>query len=136
MVKVMCYLFCVSLSLCANEYFFEHGERQILTPIVSSVSPTAAFNNDPAHLETRWYATPEGNRIGVTQSIIVKWRDGSPVENILADLDLTVSEYITDNITSIEVPVDKNVFELSRILYNSSSTLYAHPNTVRPRSMR
>jgi len=134
-------LLIITTTIFAVEQYYERGELQTLTPVAASVAPSIAQvsmrNGSEAEREQiQWFFSSGGRRVGVTGTIIVKWVKKDRAEQVLEDLGLVVSENITEQVTVVNLPSGADVFELSRILYLDPATEYAHPDMIRPRSMR
>ena len=83
-----------------------------------------------------YYKTRNGQKIGITDEILVQCKSGVDCSSFLAKLNLTNVSNLTEKIFVIKVTDYDRIFSLSRALFESGSVEFAHPNFVKERKLR
>ncbi len=129
-------------SLSGAEQYYERGELHSLTPEKNPEAPSGyalretSSVNEQKDTQITWYRTEIGKRVGVDRKILVQWKDPKMALEVLKEFGLSDGEALTETIWTVPVPDSIDIFALSRKLYEHSSTILAHPNMIRERSLR
>ena len=126
-MKIILMIIIVCINIFAQNFYYENNNKVELTAIPSARTniKIKSTSND-----IRWYKNDKGQIVGVTNYILVGWKDSSGVMGLLDSLNINVVEKITNDIWKLKVD-GGDVFYLSQVLYQSPKTSFAHPNMVR-----
>ena len=126
-MRIVLMIIVIFIKIFAQNFYYEGDRKVELTPILSArsnIKMKSTTNN------IRWYKNDMGQTVGVTDYILVGWKDTSGVMSLLDSLNITVVEKITGDIWKLKAE-GKNIFYLSQVLYQNPKTNFAHPNMVR-----
>ncbi len=127
MKKIML-LLTLTLLLGANESYYEKGELVELKKILQSRS------TDSTGIE--YFQKSNGQKVGITDEILVKCNAGIDCERLLAQFSQTNISKLTDTIFVVKVEDYDDIFSLSRELFKSGDVEFAHPNFIKERKLR
>ena len=127
MKKVVMFLL-FTLLLNADGSYYERGK------LVELQKMHEIRVNDNSGIE--YYKTKSGQKIGITDKILVQCKSGVDCSSFLAKYDLRDVSKLTEKIFVIKVNDYDTIFSLSRALFESGSVEFAHPNFVKERKLR
>lgn len=127
MKKLIIFLLFTSL-LRADGSYYERGKLVKLQKIHEKRA------NDNSGVE--YYKTRTGQKIGITDEIIVQCKLGVTCDDLFKKLNLNDISKLTDKIFVIKVKEYDSIFPLSRLLFESGSVEFAHPNFIKKRKLR
>ena len=127
-MRTLLVLVSMCLVLNASEYYYERGELVEL----KEISSTRESNNN----NIRFYKKYSGQKVGITDQIILKCKENVDCMNLLSQFQQTNVSKITDTIYVVKVTNYDEIFSLSRDIYNSGEVEFAHPNFIRERKLR
>lgn len=133
-MKPLLLLALLSIPLIGAEYYHQ-GKLKTLTPEPSPRVQTNSMSS-ASSAGTRWYRTEEGRRVGVNSAILVQWKDASKAEEILKEFALTDAEKISETIWLVQVPSSRDLFAVTKDLYEHEAVEFAQPDMIKERRMR
>ena len=111
-------------SLYADDFYYEFGKKVKIVPV----------KNDrtlQVYKPQKRYITQNGNIVSFKHEIIVKLKNGIDKDDFFSRFSIYNYKKISSNRYIIYPSVDKNIFELAQILYESGETVYAIPNKIK-----
>jgi hypothetical protein len=117
-----------ALLLGANESYYDRGELVELKEVLTTRSIGTK--------EVKSFLTPSGQKVGITNDILVKCKVGVNCEDLFSQFNQANVSKLTDTIFVIKVENYDQIFSLSRDLYNSGKVEFAHPNFIKERILR
>lgn len=120
----------ISLSGCvsASDYYYEYGKKVNVT---TSYEQRAVNSNN-----VDYYITDSGNKVGVTDKIIIECKSGIECTAILNTHGYMNVSKLSDKLFIITINEGENIFEVSRKLYNDKDIKLAHPNFIKTKKRR
>ncbi len=131
MAKLLFYfvlLFCFTLSGFSNDFYYNNGKKVE----VYKLNKNRVINNK----NIKYYQTKLGEKIGVSNDILVKCHDNINCKEYLKRFNFIVIKNITDTIFLITISDDQDIFKQSVILYDDNNIKFAHPNLLKKRRKR
>lgn len=116
----------------AGSTYYKKGKLVELQRI--NVARSIDTNYNRKHL--KFFRTQNGKKIGVTDEILVKCKDGVNCKEFLSQLNLKDILKLSSTIFEIKVDNNDNVFSVSRELYETGKVKFAHPNFVKKKRLR
>jgi len=128
-------LIALSLSAGANEYYYKHGQKVELTKLAEKRLDTTKM--------IKYYITKRGNKLGVTNEVIVQCKADVNCTSVLNAYSLeTVSKLskislvkevskLSETLFLVKIKKDENIFKVSQELYNNKDIVLAHPNFIK-----
>jgi len=83
-----------------------------------------------------YFTTKHGQKIGITDEILIKCKDGIDCTELLSRFNLEGVSKITDTIFLVKISDTNDMFSLSRELFETGDVEFAHPNFVKERRLR
>jgi hypothetical protein len=117
----------LSLSLYSSDYYFEYGKKVELTKAKDYRSEGVGGVD--------YYITQYGNRVGITNELIVKCEHSNCTE-ILGKYNLTNITSLSDSLFLVKLENNENIFEISQKLYLDKNITFATPNFTKTKKMR
>jgi len=127
MIKIVLLILFV-LSLNANDSYYERGKLVNLQELHN-------FRNGD-NSEIKYFKTNSGQKLGITDKILLKCKDGINCRALLKKFSLTEVINLTDTIYSVKIMNYDTIFSLSRELFESGDVEFAHPNFIKQRRKR
>ncbi|MEA2100481.1 MAG: hypothetical protein U9P72_10155 [Campylobacterota bacterium] len=127
MKKIVIFLLFV-LSLNASESYYERGKLVNLEEV--------RMLRDSEGSGIKYFKTKSGQKLGITDDILVKCKGGIDCLDLLNRFSLTDVSKLTDTIFIIKIKDYNTIFSLSRALYESGDVEFAHPNFIKERRKR
>jgi len=133
--KMVLILIGFSLYASASEYYYERGKKIELTEL----SQKKANSNN----HVKYYLTKTGNKIGVTNELIVQCKADIDCIEVLKEYAFEqVSELskislvkevskLSETLFLVKIKKDENIFKVSKTLYNNKAIILAHPNFIK-----
>jgi hypothetical protein len=126
--KIMLIVLGLSLSACASEYYYEYGKKITVT---KSYEQRAINNNN-----ITYYTTQNGQKVGVTNEIIVQCEANIDCKTTLEKYNLQNISNLSDKLFLVKINNSENIFETSQQLYNNKDIKLAHPNFIKTKKRR
>ena len=117
-----------SLSCFSSDYFYNKGEKIAVTKL----NEIRTLRDKDIH----YYQTSRGEKIGVSNDIILECHKNTECQNVLKDFGFLMIQNITDVIYVVTLKDKENIFEISSKLYEHKEIKYAHPNFIKTRTKR
>ena len=127
-MKKLFILLLFALMLNADSTYYERGE---LTELQKT---NIQRSSDGSGIE--YYKTKSGQKVGITDEILVKCKAGVDCKSLLNQFNLNDVSNLTDTIFLVKVKNYDNIFLLSRELFESGKVEFAHPNFTKERRLR
>ena len=127
MKKIIIFLIYI-LSLSAGESYYERGK-------LINLQELHTFR-DNVSSEIKFFKTPSGQKLGITDEILVKCKDGIDCRSLLNRFFLRDITNVTDTIYSVKIIDYDTIFSLSRELFESGDVEFAHPNFIKQKRKR
>ncbi len=131
MKKILLLLIFLS-ALGAESFYYERGEKVVLTPVVKKAPALRENSQD----DITYYENSSGQRLGLKNQILIKVEEGVDVSALALKYDVIFIKALSASIYLLEVKSGDNVFEKSSLLYEDDQTLLAQPNFSRKRVLR
>jgi hypothetical protein len=113
--------------MVADVFYYSHGEKVILTELKQLRD---------ANTSIKYYKNRAGQKIGVTQEILVKCKKGSSCKDIFLKYNLSHITNLTSTIMLITLNKDEDPFEISQKLSLEENIKFAHPNFLKKKKTR
>jgi len=128
MKYILAVIYCSVLSF-ANEYYFSFNKKVVLNKI---------YENRSVDNNITYYLTPNNNKIGVNDEIILQCNNNIDCNKLLISLNFKNISKISNNIFLIKLTKTQkdNIFEISRMLSKNTSIKYSHPNFIKNKKRR
>jgi len=126
MKKTLLMLSCV-LALGANDSYYERGTLVELEKIQ---------NTRDANTGVLYYKSRSGKKIGVTDEMLVQCKVGVDCKALLASFNLIEIKTVSDTIFLVKIQASKDIFSISRELFETGHVEFAHPNFIKERKLR
>lgn len=124
MLKNIVLILIISMtSLFSSEYYYEYGKKVHLTKLYE---PRAVSNE-----HTTYYLTPNGQKVGVQDKIIVKCKEGINCETELKKQNFLTITKLSKKLFLVQISKDKNIFEVAQELYKNPSVILAEPDFIK-----
>lgn len=121
-------LLCIAVFVSANDlYYYKNGVKELLYPL-SSV--TRASN------KIDYYENEKGNRLGVSNKIIIKMTNSTNLQSYLLDYSLTLEKSLGDNLYLLQTEDKTKTIDLANKLHEKVDVEYAHPDFFKKRILR
>ncbi len=127
-MKRLALLMMTAILANAESSFYERGELTQLEKITSSRSA------DNSGIE--YYKTQNGQKVGITDEILVKCKSGIDCNALLAKFNLTDISNVTETILLVKIKEYDDIFSVCRELFESEKVEFAHPNFIKQRRLR
>lgn len=115
----------VTVGCAKSTYYIHEGKKQTLTPF----KERDVSNQD-------FYTTEDGVKVGVGDTLLVKFLDTKNLTQYQKDYDLEIVEEILPNLYKFRVK-DKNVtLDTANGLSSKDDVKYAHPNFTKSKVKR
>lgn len=111
----------------ADSSFYERGELTELQKINARSSDGSGVD---------YYKTRSGQKVGITDEILVKCKAGVDCKALLSKFNLNDVSNVTDTILLVKIKDYDNIFLLSRELFETGKMEFAHPNFIKQRRLR
>lgn len=124
------YLSLIMLSTygCASStYYYQGGEKQVLTPIE---------NEQRSNQDVDYYETQDGLKVGVTNTLLVKFLDTKNLDSYLSEYNLEVEEELLTNLYKLKTKDRSLTIQIANALSQKDDIKYAHPNFIKTRIER
>ena len=115
-------------SVFANESYYKNGKLVELENIHETRSYSGSYID--------YYKTMHGQKIGITDDILVQCKEGINCSDLLTKYNLSNFSKLTDKIMIVKIEDYDNIFSISRELYESGNVDFAHPNFIKERRKR
>lgn len=112
----------------ANESYYKNGVLVKLEKMHASRAYKGSY--------IEYYKTVQGQKIGITDEILVECKDGVNCSKLLSSYNLVNYSNLTDKILIVKIDDYDNIFAISRKLFESGDVKYAHPNFIKERKRR
>lgn len=121
----------------ANESYYKNGELIELKNIYSSkdINDTST-NYKKTDSSIRYYKTPIGNKVGVTNQLLVQCKESINCPKLLNTFNLSNYSKLSDTIFVATIENEDDIFSISRALFESKKVEFAHPNFIKKRRKR
>lgn len=104
---------------CANTYYYQGGKKQELEPVKKINRTTDTYD---------FYKTKSGAKVGVSDTMLVKFRNTANLEFYVKKYNLTILEELIPNLFEIQVANKSMTIDIANELYEQEDIEYAHPN--------
>jgi len=128
MKKVVLFLLVYTVTLFGESYYFDNGEKRILTKI----STQRGLNQN----STTYYKTQKGHKIGVKDEILVQCQDGVNCKEVLQSYSMKKITQLTEKLFVVKISDRDDIFEISQKLYYDKNIKLAHPNFIKSKKRR
>lgn len=122
-MKKICLLIAFMVSTYANDFYYEYGEKVYVTKVPKQRN---LINNS-----IDYYSTSKGQKVGVTNELIVKCKVNIDCKELLGKYNLTSITNVAGAIFSVKIKPGDNVFNISEELYLDKNIKFAHPNFIK-----
>lgn len=113
---------------CASStYYYQSGEKKTLTPVKSI---------ERSNQEVDYYETQNGAKVGVNDTLMVKFSNLENLDAYLSEYNLKIVEKITTNMYELQAQDKSLTIEVANALSQKSDVEYAHPNFIKTRDER
>ena len=112
----------------ANESYYKNGKLIKLQNIYISRSINRSGID--------YYKTANGQKVGITDEILVQCKEGISCSKLLHDFNLKSYSKLTDRIFIVKIEDYDSIFDISRKLFESGNVEFAHPNFIKERQRR
>jgi hypothetical protein len=120
-----------------SEEYYEYGSLVELTPVTSSNTiHTSSIISVPISSKTTYYKTQSGQRVGVERGVIIKVKDGVDVQKLVSTFPIKSIDSTLNPIFLLTIFEERDIFDISRKLYESEYVIYAQPNFTREKRSR
>jgi hypothetical protein len=116
----------VGLSLQANDFYYERGEKVTVTKI----------QNSRANDNITYYQNSLGKKIGVTNEIIFQCNDTAECLRAVEKYDLSDLSKLSDSLYIVKIKEGTNIFTVAQQLHEEESIEFANPNFIKERRRR
>lgn len=120
-------LFALTVMGCASDFYYEKGQK---------VDVTQLKEQRDSKDSVTYYKTSTGHKVGVTNEILVQCKADVNCTDVLAKYETLSVSNLSETIFLVSVDQEKNVFEVSRTLYDDRDIEMAHPNFVKAKERR
>ena len=124
---ILTFLLTSMILLQANIFYYEHGKKVELKEVKEIRSNVKGIT---------YYKTVQGNKLGVTDEIIVQCKKNIDCFKLLEDQGFINISKLSSILFLLKVGKNENVFTLSQKLYKQSEIIMAHPNFTKQRIRR
>jgi len=124
---VLIVLFYVNI-LDATESYYKNGK--IIE--VEKLHSNRSSNNS----NINYYKTSTGNKIGVKKELIIECKETSTCPTFLESHNLMNYSNLSDTIYIVKIENGENIFNISKILYETGKVNFVHPNFIKTRRKR
>lgn len=117
-----------------NSYYYQNGKKIYLTPTEVTQDNTAdntssLIRSTPDTESPKlYYTNPQGQTLGVTNRIILKFTEDADIQAIFSAYKLTLHKDLKNNMYSVITQSAEGVVDLSNALYELPEVEYAHPD--------
>ncbi len=121
-------LFLFVVSLYGDSSYYERGRLVNLQEL-----------NTPRDYDSeavKYFKTTTGQKIAITDEILVKCKDGIDCKKLLNSFSLTDISNLTDTIYIVKVIDYDSIFPISKELFESGDVEFAHPNFIKQKRKR
>ena len=126
-IKLLIFLGIFSISY-ANESYYKNGK------LVELQNTHVARSSN--HSSTNYYKTTAGNKVGVTDQILVQCKKSVSCPKLLATFNLSNYSKLSDEIFVVKIENGDNIFSVSRALFETEKVVFAHPDFIKQRRKR
>ena len=124
----------------ANESYYKNGKLVELQNIYSSSEANdlsikyykKSFNDLPI----KYYKTVTGNKVGVTDQLLVQCSKSINCPELLDTFDLLNYSKLSDTIFIVTIENGDDIFSVSKSLFESKKVEFAHPNFIKEKRRR
>ena len=110
----------VIVSFGNSNYYYAFDKKVFLTPISSSSSQKLT--------KKRYFKTSKGFRVSVEDTIIIKLKKNSSIDDVLNKYQLTLKQKLTSTLYLVKIPFSSKILDLANALHRDKMITYAHPN--------
>ena len=122
------FLIVFTFSVASDLYYFQNGKKVYLTPLSDK---TRAMDKN-----TKFYTTPRGETIGISDTILVKTVPKINIEILAKKYNVKVVKRVLINVYLLQVDDISKTLDFSNKLFNDDNIIYAHPNFLRKKTTR
>jgi len=115
-------------TLFAETCYYSFGKKVLLKPLPQSRSV--------ADHTIRYYQTPSGAKVGVTDEIIIGCKDIEACKPILEAYPVASVEKLSDRLYLLKLKPGSNLFKTANALYHEAPIFLSHPNFIKKRISR
>jgi len=123
LIKSLILLVGFVLTLFSNDFYYAYGKKIQLAKLYES----RAINDS----STIYYLTPEGEKVGIKDEILVACKDTVNCKKELKKYDFSKISQLTKTLLVIKIQKNDNIFTLLQELHNDTNIMFAHPNFVK-----
>ena len=136
MIRIVCTVLLVLTACVGAQEYYRKGTKVQLTPVAATPPHVTAAVQSAKKDSIAWYTTEQGSLVGVTQEVLVTWKDISQKEAVLAQFPIVKRDDISSTITLLSFSSSADVFSLSQQLYEHPATKSAQPNLIQEKVRR
>lgn len=117
---------------CATNFYYENDQKVEVTQLHESRS----YDGNNSKKSVDYYKTSTGHKVGVTNEILVQCKTNVDCKKVIKEYEPLSIVALSDSIFLVSITEDKNVFEMSQILYSHDEIKLAHPNFIKEKKRR
>lgn len=122
------FLILLNVTFVNAEHYISKGKKVQLKPIIER---SAQKNN-----EIIWFKTDNGSRIGVSDSLFVKFYENTSIEKYEKKYDLKLIKKIGKNLYLLKTQDPSMTLDIANSLSEEADVVFSHPNFSKNREHR
>ena len=122
-------------SIAEDNFFYQNNEKIKLTPITPLIRSSFPDNNAQT---TEYYTTEQGQKVGIYNKILVKFKPEQDIDPqlLLAPYDVSIEKSLGNLLYLLVVPTNDLTLGIANRLAEQDFIEYAHPDFIKQRRVR